>query len=119
MNHPAGRIGKRLILNVKDVMKPVTGLPLCGPEDKLVNVLVELSSKGCGCVLVVDGDLKLVGTFTDGDLRRKLSEHGGSVLQKTMAELMSNTPRVTTEDTKVLARSGYHFHLAGGGTLLG
>ena len=102
MNHPAGRIGKRLILNVKDVMKPVTGLPLCGPEDKLVNVLVELSSKGCGCVLVVDGDLKLVGTFTDGDLRRKLSEHGGSVLQKTMAELMSNTPRVTTEDTKAV-----------------
>jgi hypothetical protein len=32
MNHPAGRIGKRLILNVRDVMKPVAGLPLCGPE---------------------------------------------------------------------------------------
>ena len=46
-------------------------------SDQLVNVLVELSSKGCGCVLVVDGGMKLLGTFTDGDLRRKLGEHGG------------------------------------------
>mmetsp|Transcript_28662 Transcript_28662/g.45974 ORF Transcript_28662/g.45974 Transcript_28662/m.45974 type:complete len:325 (-) Transcript_28662:599-1573(-) len=102
MNHPAGRIGKRLILNVKDVMKPVAGLPLCGPGDFLVDVLVELSSKGCGCVLVVDGDGKLMGTFTDGDLRRKLGEHGGSVLQKTMAELMSGSPRVTVADAKAV-----------------
>ena len=34
--------------------------------------------KRCGCVLVVDGGMKLLGTFTDGDLRRKLGEHGGS-----------------------------------------
>lgn len=100
MNHPAGRIGKRLILHVQDVMKPLAGLPLCGPEDKLVNVLVELSSKGCGCVLIVDGSMKLLGTFTDGDLRRKLSEHGGSVLQMSMMEIMSNTPKITTSETK-------------------
>ena len=58
-------------------------------------------SKGCGCVLVVDGSHKLLGTFTDGDLRRKLSTDGGSVLQMTMQQLMSATPRVTTADTKV------------------
>mmetsp|Transcript_12792 Transcript_12792/g.30867 ORF Transcript_12792/g.30867 Transcript_12792/m.30867 type:complete len:327 (-) Transcript_12792:286-1266(-) len=102
MNHPAGRIGKRLILNVKDVMKPVAGLPLCAPDDVLMSVLVELSQKGCGCVLVVDGDMKLLGTFTDGDLRRKLAAQGGGVLQSKMSELMSATPRVTTADTKAV-----------------
>jgi len=48
MNHPAGRIGKRLILNVRDVMKPLKGLPLCAADDVLIDVLVELSSKGSG-----------------------------------------------------------------------
>merc|ERR1719265_1705115 len=45
MNHPAGRIGKRLILRVRDVMKPGKDLPVCAPSDLLMNTLVELSSK--------------------------------------------------------------------------
>lgn len=102
MNHPAGRIGKRLILRVCDVMKPVEQLPLCGPSDKLVNVLVELSSKGCGCVLVVDTAKHLLGTFTDGDLRRALNAKGGSVLELPMSELMTKTPRTVGSDEKAV-----------------
>ena len=74
MNHPAGRIGKRLILSVKDVMKPLSGLPLAKPDEKLVDALVELSSKGQGCLLIVDDANTLLGVFTDGDLRRSLHE---------------------------------------------
>ena len=43
--HPAGRIGKRLILNVRDVMKQEAGLPVVHPDITIVNALVELSSK--------------------------------------------------------------------------
>jgi len=102
MNHPAGRIGKRLILRVCDVMKPSDALPLCKPGDLLVNTLVELSSKGCGCVLMVDEQMALLGTFTDGDLRRALNSKGGAVLNMSMGELANTSPRtVGTEDKAV------------------
>lgn len=72
MNHPAGRIGKRLILRVSDVMLTGDKLPKVAPSTKVVDTLVELSGKGCGCVLIVDENNHLLGTFTDGDLRRAL-----------------------------------------------
>eukprot|EP00899_Mesostigma_viride_P007570 jgi/Mesvir1/16814/Mv15176-RA.1 len=94
LNHPAGRIGKRLVLKVSDVMKSGDDLPLCKGEQKLVDVLVELSSKGCGCMLVVTDSMELLGTFTDGDLRRALKNSGGSVLERQMKDLMITHPRV-------------------------
>ena len=102
MNHPAGRIGKRLILSVKDVMKPLSGLPLAKPDEKLVDALVELSSKGQGCLLVVDDANTLLGVFTDGDLRRSLHEKGGEVLQAPIKDLMSSTPRTTLAEGKAV-----------------
>lgn len=102
MNHPAGRIGKRLILSVKDVMKPLSGLPLAKPDEKLVDALVELSSKGQGCLLVVDDANTLLGVFTDGDLRRSLHEKGGEILQAPIKDLMSSTPRTTLAEGKAV-----------------
>ena len=96
MNHPAGRIGKRLILRVSDVSTlDVSSLPLVCGETKVVDTLVELSSKGKGCLLVVD-DLRtcvLLGTFTDGDLRRSLQREGEAALQIPVSQLMTKTPR--------------------------
>merc|ERR1712100_314652 len=102
MNHPAGRIGKRLILSVKDVMKPLSGLPLAKPDEKLVDALVELSSKGQGCLLIVDDANTLLGVFTDGDLRRSLHEKGGEILQAPIKDLMSSTPRTTLAEGKAV-----------------
>src|SRR5262249_40176809 len=51
-NHPAGRIGRRLTMKVQDLMLKGKDIPLCHPTDKLVDTLVELSNKRCGCVLV-------------------------------------------------------------------
>ena len=93
MNHPSGRIGRRLVMKVIDLMLTGSAIPLCGPEDTLVDTLVELSNKRCGCVLVVDDNRKLLGIFTDGDLRRTLQKIGSNALEIKMKEIMTQTPR--------------------------
>ena len=89
LNHPSGRIGKRITMKVEDLMLTGRNLPLCHPQDKLVDILVELSDKRCGCVLIVNEESKLQGIFTDGDLRRALSHKGPDVLQMPMEQLMT------------------------------
>lgn len=91
-SHPAGRIGKRITMKVLDLMLKNEAIPLCGPEDKLVDTLVELSNKQCGCVLVIDSEHKLLGIFTDGDLRRSLQGKGESTLETRMGDLMTPSP---------------------------
>ena len=92
-NHPAGQLGKRLTVKVSDIMLRSTALPLAHPHDELGAVLVELSNKRCGCVLVIDEMRRLLGIFTDGDLRRSLQRYGAKVLEKPMSELMTCHPR--------------------------
>lgn len=93
LNHPSGQIGKRITLKVKDVMLRGEKIPFCKPLHRLGEVLVELSNKRCGCILVVDDHLKLLGIFTDGDLRRTLQKRGGDVLGAYMHEIMTVSPR--------------------------
>lgn len=98
LNHPSGRIGKRMLLKVKDVMVKGEKIPQCYPEDSLKEILVELSDKRCGCVLVVDQHHHLKGIFTDGDLRRALQKKGGEVLNLSMKELMNPFPVFTSPE---------------------
>jgi arabinose-5-phosphate isomerase len=93
LNHPAGRIGKRITVKVEDLMLKEKSIPVCRPEDKLVESLVELSNKKCGCLLVVNKEMVLEGIFTDGDLRRALQKHGATVLDQPIGQLMSLSPR--------------------------
>lgn len=93
MNHPAGRIGRRIFTKVKDLMIQGQGIPLCRPDDHLMDVMVTLSDKRCGCILVVDAEQHLLGIFTDGDLRRSLQKYGVKALETRMEELMTRTPR--------------------------
>lgn len=93
MNHPAGKIGRRLTIKVKDLMLKDNDLPLAYPEDKLVDTLVELSNKKCGCMLVVDKKNELQGIFTDGDLRRALQTKGSSALESPLKDVMTLSPR--------------------------
>jgi len=92
-SHPAGRLGKRTILKVSDLMLTGKAIPVCGPENKLVDTLVELSNKQCGCVVVLDGAGLLLGIFTDGDLRRALQEKGSLALETKIADVMVRSPR--------------------------
>lgn len=99
LNHPSGRIGKRITLKVKDLMLTGSKVPLCRADHKVVDILVELSNKRCGCILVTNEDFKMLGIFTDGDLRRALQNKGGSVLETKMSELMTTNPRWVGEET--------------------
>ncbi|KAG8378664.1 hypothetical protein BUALT_Bualt07G0008800 [Buddleja alternifolia] len=97
-NHPAGRIGKSLIFKVKDLMKKEKELPLCSEQDLIMDQLVELTSKGCGCLLVIDDENHLLGTFTDGDLRRTLKASGEGIFKLTVGEMCNRNPRTITPD---------------------
>ena len=97
-NHPAGRIGRRRLLKVRDLMLTGEQLPFCRPSDVLGDVLVELSNKQCGCICVVDEDSTLLGIFTDGDLRRTLLNQGPAGLGATMEQLMTRSPRTISPD---------------------
>lgn len=98
-NHPAGRIGKRLTLKVQDLMLKGNQIPLCKSDDKLGHVLVELSNKRCGCLLITDEKRNLKGIFTDGDLGRSLNKYGPAALERNIEELMTKTPRWIAADT--------------------
>lgn len=101
LNHPSGQIGKRITLKVKDLMLTGDRIPLCKPEDQLGQILVELSNKRCGCILIVDNSGKLMGIFTDGDLRRTLQKVGGQVLESCMKDVMN--PNFCSIGPEVLA----------------
>jgi arabinose-5-phosphate isomerase len=88
-NHPAGSIGKIANYKVEDVMLTEGHLPVCYPKDKLKDVLVELSRKRCGCLVVIDQDKKVQGVFTDGDLRRALQNQPAFILEEMMENLMT------------------------------
>lgn len=97
-NHPAGSIGKRHTLKVKDLMWKGELLPLGLSTDKLLNLLVEMSVKRAGCILIVNTEKTLQGIFTDGDLRRTLLHQGSQSLEKPISELMTKTPRTVHQD---------------------
>ena len=68
-------------------------IPLCKPHQKLGDVLVELSNKRCGCILVINDEQQLLGIFTDGDLRRLLQAKGGDILQMSIEDAMTVNPQ--------------------------
>jgi arabinose-5-phosphate isomerase len=92
-NHPAGKLGRRVAVKVKDLMITGNAVPTCRPDDKLFDILVILSQKRCGCVLIADESHHLQGIFTDGDLGRVLNSIGTEALQLPMHKLMTKSPR--------------------------
>jgi len=99
MNHPAGAIGRKIFLKIKDIMLDQQNTPICQADDKLINVLVEFSNKKCGALLVADSEKRLVGIFTDGDLRRALQASGSCVLDQEMSSLMNTSVSFLSSDT--------------------
>ncbi len=95
-NHPAGAIGNKLLLKVGSVMRTKDALPLCRPDEVLVDLLVPISEKGCGALLVVNELKQLQGIFTDGDLRRALQQWGSLALDMPVKNFMSPHPKTLT-----------------------
>ncbi|MGA2342351.1 MAG: KpsF/GutQ family sugar-phosphate isomerase [Steroidobacteraceae bacterium] len=71
-SHPAGALGRRLLLHVKDVMRTGAALPKVPPGVPLTEGLLEMTRKGLGMTAIVDERDRVLGVFTDGDLRRAL-----------------------------------------------
>ncbi len=71
-SHPGGSLGRRLLLHVEDLMRTGDALPRVLPDTSLRDGLLEMSRKGLGMTVVVDREGRIVGVFTDGDLRRAL-----------------------------------------------
>jgi arabinose-5-phosphate isomerase len=87
LSHPSGSLGKRLLLRVGDIMHTGEKVPAVGGEVSLRDGLVEMSQKGLGMTAIVDSDGRLLGIFTDGDLRRALDEVE-NVHETNMSEVM-------------------------------
>jgi arabinose-5-phosphate isomerase len=71
-SHPGGALGRRLLLLIDDLMHSGAAIPRVGLDTPLSDALVEMSRKGLGMTAVIDGQGKLAGVFTDGDLRRTI-----------------------------------------------
>ena len=91
-SHPGGKLGLRLLTHVSDVMRTGDALPLVAPSATLSAVIVEVSRKGMGLALVVDDARRLLGVFTDGDLRR-LIDRVSDLRSIAVDTVMSRTPR--------------------------
>jgi arabinose-5-phosphate isomerase len=94
-NHPSGRLGRRLTLRVRDVMHSGERCPSIGADAPLLDVVREISSGGLGAVPIVDGDSRLLGIITDGDLRRALERCDIEGLHALRARDMMTTDPVT------------------------
>jgi arabinose-5-phosphate isomerase len=87
LSHPSGSLGKRLLLRVGDVMHTGVKVPAVSGKVSLRNGLVEMSDKGLGMTAIVDDDNRVLGIFTDGDLRRAL-DAGTNVHETNMSAVM-------------------------------
>ena len=88
-NHPSGTIGKKISCNVETLMITKKNLPLCSTYNTVQEILVELSDKRCGCILVLDEEKKLKGVFTDGDLRRAIEKDKEKVFSTPIENYMT------------------------------
>jgi len=73
-SHPSGSLGRRLLLHVRDVMRTGAAIPTVRPDTPIAEGLMEVTRKGLGMTAIVDGDMRVLGVFTDGDLRRALDD---------------------------------------------
>jgi arabinose-5-phosphate isomerase len=104
-SHPGGSLGRRLLLHVDELMRTGAALPRVPPDAALSAGLIEMSAKGLGMVVVVDPQERILGVFTDGDLRRAL-EQQIDVHRTRMRDVM--TAHAKTIGSRELAAEAVH-----------
>jgi arabinose-5-phosphate isomerase len=92
--HPGGQLGRRFI-KVADIMHAGEELPLARIDSSMADALVTMTAKSFGCVGIVDGDGRLAGIITDGDLRRHMDS---SLIGRKAGEVMTARPRSIAPD---------------------
>jgi arabinose-5-phosphate isomerase len=108
--HPGGALGRSLLLKVEDIMGREDSLPVTKLGATVKDALFEITSKGYGATIVVDGGGALRGIFTDGDLRRLLERHGAGGIDLPVEEGMTKKPRaiepgrLASEATRIMEK---------------
>ncbi|WP_293746426.1 KpsF/GutQ family sugar-phosphate isomerase [uncultured Acinetobacter sp.] len=101
-SHPAGALGKRLLLHVKHLMHTGVELPKVKPNTPMNKVLYEISDKRLGLTTVVDENDILLGIFTDGDLRRMIDQQQGFDVNLPVAEVMTKNPLTISQEARAV-----------------
>ena len=101
-SHPAGALGKRLLLHVKHLMHTGEELPKVSPDTPMNKVLYEISNKRLGLTTIVDENNTLLGIFTDGDLRRLIDKQQGFDVNLAVSEVMIAHPSTIAQDARAV-----------------
>ncbi len=96
-SHPGGSLGRRLLTHVRDIMRTGDDVPAVTADLLLPAALLEVTRKGMAMTAIVDDARRVVGIFTDGDLRR-LIERGMDYSKTPVREVMNAKPRVISPD---------------------
>jgi arabinose-5-phosphate isomerase len=105
LSHPGGSLGRKLLLRVTDLMRTGTDIPQVSIDTPLTEGLMEISGKGLGMTAVTDKDGRLLGIFTDGDLRRTLDQKI-DLHSAAMADVMTTGCKTATPE--MLAAEAVH-----------
>ena len=97
--HPGGSLGRRLLSRVKDYMR-TNDLPIVERESKISDVLMQISMAKMGIAVVVEED-KILGTVTDGDIRRAMQRDQEQFFELTVKDIMSHAPKTILETAKL------------------
>ena len=98
-SHPGGALGRKLLTLVSDVMRSGEGVPKVSPNANLMVLMKEISAKGLGACAVVDAQDRVLGIFTDGDLRRLIEEGTrGDLRELSAVDVMKAQPRTVRAD---------------------
>jgi len=100
--HPAGQLGKRLLLNVEDLLIMDRGLPIADFSTSIKTLLEVETKSNLGGVMIVDADGKLAGLITDGDIRRAIIKFG-NVLEQNIQDIMTKNPLCIPVGTRAIA----------------
>jgi arabinose-5-phosphate isomerase len=105
--HPGGRLGQQL-RRVSELMHGGAELPLVAAGTRMSEAILEMTAKRLGCVGIVDGEGRLVGIITDGDLRRHLGEDGqaADLLDRAVGAVMTKGPRTIRPQATVAEAIG-------------
>jgi arabinose-5-phosphate isomerase len=101
-SHPAGALGKRLLLHVKHLMHTGDELPKVSPDTPMNQVLYEISNKRLGLTTIVDDEEHLLGIFTDGDLRRLIDKKQGFDVNLPVSEVMTKKPSTISQEARAV-----------------
>lgn len=104
-SHPSGNLGKRLLLRVSDVMCRGERIPAVSADVTLRDALLEMTDKGLGMTAIVDSNNKVLGIYTDGDLRRTL-DTGADVRSTIIRDVMHTNCKTISAD--LLAAEALH-----------